>query len=306
MKITAGLGHVEDYPSFVKAGADEVFCGYVPDSWILRFGQAPVNRREVRYAHVQIGERNELMILRSQMALYHAPVCLTFNALSYTPEQYPAVLDIMESCVDMGFSSFIVADPALVWYLQDHHFQGKVHLSGDFGEMNPRALKLFQTEQVSRIIFHRHLTVTEMQMCINSLPGGLEFEAFALNERCEFHGGFCASLHTDDMPPLCRMPYRLGGIHDARTVELDSPFFAPETAGGTGCGLCAVWDLKHIGVTHLKLVGRGNFRDLMLRDLALLKQARDLAEVCQEKEAYVEAVRSSLLMGQCSDNCYYR
>lgn len=33
MKITAGLGSVDDYVRYVKAGADELFCGYVPFSW---------------------------------------------------------------------------------------------------------------------------------------------------------------------------------------------------------------------------------------------------------------------------------
>ena len=50
MKITAGLGSIEDYPLYVQAGADEVFAGYVPYSWNLRYGNVyPLNRREVLY-----------------------------------------------------------------------------------------------------------------------------------------------------------------------------------------------------------------------------------------------------------------
>lgn len=30
MKIVAGLGSIDEYETFVKAGADEFFCGYVP------------------------------------------------------------------------------------------------------------------------------------------------------------------------------------------------------------------------------------------------------------------------------------
>ena len=30
MKITAGLGSIDEYERFVQAGADEFFCGYVP------------------------------------------------------------------------------------------------------------------------------------------------------------------------------------------------------------------------------------------------------------------------------------
>ena len=33
MKITVGLGSIDEYERFVQAGADEFFCGYVPFSW---------------------------------------------------------------------------------------------------------------------------------------------------------------------------------------------------------------------------------------------------------------------------------
>lgn len=48
MKITAGLGSVDDYVRYVKAGADELFCGYVPFSWAEKYGTVmALNRREV-------------------------------------------------------------------------------------------------------------------------------------------------------------------------------------------------------------------------------------------------------------------
>ena len=38
MKITAGLGSIDEYERFVQVGADEFFCGYVPFSWAERYG----------------------------------------------------------------------------------------------------------------------------------------------------------------------------------------------------------------------------------------------------------------------------
>lgn len=47
MKITAGLGSIDEYERFVQAGADEFFCGYVPFSWAEKYGTVmPLNRRE--------------------------------------------------------------------------------------------------------------------------------------------------------------------------------------------------------------------------------------------------------------------
>ena len=64
MKITAGLGSVDDYLPYVEAGADEFFCGYVPYEWMKNGGLTyPLNRREVLYYNVQIGSESEMEIL---------------------------------------------------------------------------------------------------------------------------------------------------------------------------------------------------------------------------------------------------
>ena len=48
MKITAGLGSIDEYIRFAEAGADEFFCGYVPYSWAKKYGTVmALNRREV-------------------------------------------------------------------------------------------------------------------------------------------------------------------------------------------------------------------------------------------------------------------
>mgnify|MGYP000152237555 CR=1 FL=1 len=39
--------------------------------------------------------------------------------------------------------------------------------------------------------------------------GKYGYEAFALNELCQFSGAFCNSLHCDEMGYLCRVPYRV-------------------------------------------------------------------------------------------------
>lgn len=86
MKITAGLGSVDDYPMYVEAGADECFCGYVPFAWAEKYGVLnPLNRREVRAYNVQIGSYEELKILGNMRKYYQVPVAITFNSLSYTP-----------------------------------------------------------------------------------------------------------------------------------------------------------------------------------------------------------------------------
>ena len=104
--------------------------------------------------------------------------------------------------------------------------------------------------------------------------------------------------------------------------------------GATGCGLCALYQLQKAGVTHLKLVGRGNYVDFMERDIRNLKRAleilqesggsadrkaadgrsadcmadRNVARVAfaDPEEIYKKNMKQELFPYGCSRNCYYR
>lgn len=314
MKITAGMGSVDDYIRYADVGADELFCGYVPEKWAQRYGLAlPINRREVRYYNVQLGARSELLILADQIAKRGVPVTLTLNSLYYIEEQYPLLGDLVSQCIDDGFRSFIIADPALLLWL---HRQGldrsaQLHISGEMSEVNHAMLAMVGCLGARRIIFHRKVTLSDMAACIawaHSQPDAVpvEFEAFALNELCHFHGAFCNSLHCDELAHMCRVPYVLGGIQAPLTAPDDAFSVSDPTAlGASGCGLCALWRMQQAGVTHLKLVGRGNLSDLMVRDIAALRRAADLAAECPDEQTYLSSMKRTLFPRGCQGACYY-
>lgn len=169
MKITAGLGSIDEYERFVQAGADEFFCGYVPFSWAEKYGTImPLNRREVLCYNVQLGAYSELEILSHMVKKYKKPVHLTFNSLYYLPEQYPEIGDIIERCMELGFRSYILADPALPVYLKNRGISCEIHLSGETGEVNSEMVKMFRRFPLKRIIFHRKNTFQDMQSVIAS------------------------------------------------------------------------------------------------------------------------------------------
>lgn len=84
MKITVGLGSIDEYERFVQAGADEFFCGYVPFSWAEKYGTVmPLNRREVLCYNVQLGAYSELEILSRMVKNIKAGAShLQFSVLS--------------------------------------------------------------------------------------------------------------------------------------------------------------------------------------------------------------------------------
>lgn len=337
MKITVGLGSVDEYTRYVNAGADEFFCGYVPYEWNKKYGTIlPLNRREVLGVNVQIGAESELKILAALVKKYGKRVHLTFNSLSYIPEQYPEIAGIIKHCIELGFGSFIIADPALLVYLKENGIQCEIHLSGETAEVNSRMMDVFDKLNVSRLIFHRKNSFEDMESVICRERGKdgssvQEFEAFALNELCQFSGAFCNSLHCDEMGYLCRVPYRLGrlsGRDDAGKKEESHTEqngwimekTEQETAddgelkydqdgylcGASGCGLCALYRLKKAGITHLKLVGRGNYVDFMEKDIRNLKRALEILDKAETEEEYLRNLKRKLFPYGCGENCYYR
>ena len=331
MKLTVGLGSVDEYIRFSEAGADEFFCGYVPYSWTQKYGtMMPLNRREVLCSNVQLGAFSELEILASMIRDYHRPVHLTFNSLFYLPEQYPEIAKIMKACMCLGFQSYIIADPALILYLREHNIDCEIHLSGETGEVNSRMVDFFQQFSLKRVIFHRKNNFDDMKAVIDAEKshGGLraetDFEAFILNEMCQFTGAFCNSLHCDELGHLCRVPYWLEPVDDpcdtlvsehlrpsapATPLQISPPDSSelPDgyLCGATGCGLCALYCLREIGITYLKLVGRGNYNDYMEQDIRILRRALTLLEQSTSEEDFKDTLRRTFFSYKCSKVCYY-
>lgn len=325
MKIVAGLGSIDEYETFVKAGADEFFCGYVPFSWAEKYGVIhPLNRREVLFYNVQIGSMSELQILKKMVDYYGKPVELTFNSIYYTGEQYPVIAEIIIQCMAAGFENFIIADPALMLYLRQQKINCGIHLSGETAEVNRGMLEQMLPFGIRRVIFHRKNSLEDMQSCIKEADFPHEYEAFILNELCHFSGAFCNSLHCDELTHLCRVPYELGNLHkkeetdaaqkdvaetdriqgkEGKGLPLDEDGYL---TGSTGCGLCALYRMKQVGITHLKQVGRGNYTDFMEKDIRQLRKVLDILENSDSEAQYQKKMKASLFPDGCSRNCYYR
>lgn len=296
MKITAGLSGLEAYDVLADASADEFFAGFLPFDWLEKYTNLlPLNRREVLMHNIQLDSFSDLRLLSRKIEVRGVPVTLTFNSIHYLPEQYPILLDMLSRLCELGFRDWILADPALILHIRKANLPGRIHLSSEAGCINPDAMAFFSRFDIHRWIFPRKITPEEMADCIAAVPGA-QYEAFMLNERCQYSGAHCASLHCDELEHLCRVPYRPIGpemhLHDAQERD-------PDAFGAGGCGLCALPRLRQSGITHLKLVGRGARTELLQRDIFLLRQA------LENGHADEAALRAELFPHGCPQNCYY-
>lgn len=323
MKITAGLSSIDNYERLVKAGADEVFCGFVPFEWNEKYGTLfPLNRREVLYYNVQIGSYDDMKILKKMVDVYKVPVVITFNYLYYLEEQYEAIAEIMQNLMEIGFKEFIVADIALLVYLKNKGIKCSIQLSGECAEINSFSIDFLNQFNITRYIFHRKNSTEDMESCIkNNKVKNLEYEAFILNEKCHFTGAFCSSLHCDELSHLCKVPYEVNKVSKdsehfpevdklLNEIEENEDMYEEEEeysyiTGSSGCGLCALKSLKEAGVTHLKVVGRGNYIELMEQDVRDLKRAINILDNEKLSIDFEDNMKKEIFNNKCSGECYY-
>ena len=101
---------------------------------------------------------------------------------------------------------------------------------------------------------------------------------------------------------------RVRNRRDALSGEpdsIDEDAEADYICGQSGCGLCELYALQKAGITHVKLVGRGNYVDSMEQDIRNLRKALEILEQAESEELFRKKMKQELFSGGCSGNCYY-
>lgn len=304
MKIVAGLGNAEDFPQYIRAGADEVFVGYVPFEYMNEFGRfSPLNRREVVNYNVQLGAESELEILADMLEKLGGECSVAVNAPVYTRAERAYIKDFLSKLSGLGFSEFIIADEGLLEAVAGEY---DIHISGEYGELNRLVVDHLCIYRPKRIIFPRQTAISEMKSLIEASCDKVpEFEAFALNEKCHYTGAYCSSRHCDELCHMCRVPYRLANEKQDILPDNSEYLISENGTEEPGCAVCAFWDLRDAGVTHLKLVSRGNQSKKTIEDIKLLKRALDILEESDSKEIYLQKIKNELFPTGCKGSCYY-
>ena len=227
LKIVTPLSNIDCYEPLADAGADEFFCGFIPHEWLTKYGVImPINRREFLLDNCNICSFSSMEILSKKVKKYKKPVKITFNSQYYIPKQYPLLLSTIERLIELGFSTFIIADPSLIIYLRDHKVDCQIHLSGECCVLNSLALKFFNQLNINRYVYPAKTTLGELEETITKarLRKSIEHEAFILNDWCTYLGAYCNTIHCDEMPNTCHLPYYVSKINEDLSPKAQKNF----------------------------------------------------------------------------------
>jgi putative protease len=322
LKISSAFTEKKEVIPLINAGADELYCGYLPSEVVKRYGSLLIFERK--------GGRNnftDLKELKEAVELAHqnnTPVYLTLNGL-YVNSQYPLLLKIVNQLEKIDLDAYILADIGLLLTLREMKTKKQLHISSHCPLFNSEAVDFYKDLGVSRIILDRQTTFKTMRALSASYPG-IDFEVFVLYLLCVNIDGFCSFMHLyrkqagEDLPKrdwkedkkfhlittfdaeaqddACRLKYSVG-VYEPSLVErirqdYIKPTFYKQLADGEECGACAIYDIIRSGVKSVKIVGRQLDPEMRLKGTKFVRAALDIFQDNKDisRQDYVHKVQA--------------
>ncbi len=339
LKIASPFREKKEVNSLIEAGANELYCGYLPAEWKEKYTDLEFERKG--------GGSNftDLKELRIAVDLAHkknTPVYLTLNGL-YVNAQYPLLLKIIDQVETIEFDAFIIADIGLLLTLKERNTKKKIHISTGGTAFNSQAVDFYRRLGASRIILDRQTTLESMKT-LSQNAEDMEFEVFILNTLCAYIDGFCTYLHpycvdsqeyikhknlgkdkkikilsrydSESAGDACCLEYSIQA-YDTRFKKINNPSIKPiffqHLADGTECGVCALYYINRTKVASLKIVGRQHSSERRLIStkfvrscLDILKNDTDISRQEYIKRAQQLYRENFKYKNKCKgNNCYY-
>jgi len=303
IKILSPLNGPEEVGPLVEAGTDEFYCGFLPEDWRQKYTvAASINRRQeddpVTCASPHIKEFARYRETLQNAHSRQRPVFLTLNEHYYDQGQYAFLLDYIAQVLEVGTDGFIVGDIGIMRAIQKIAPQAKIHISTAGTAFNSETVHFYRDLGAARVILPRHLALEEIE-AIARHTEGIELEAFILNSRCANVDGFCTFQHglaefvadteqKRDYENACMMLYNISadvrGCSPEKAEQLlkehvsweRQHFWSAMHIDERPCGVCALYEFEAVGLSGVKIVGRGNATQKKITDVAFVRDCLSL------------------------------
>ncbi|MCL1822466.1 MAG: U32 family peptidase [Prolixibacteraceae bacterium] len=317
--IVAPVCSAEEVKPLIQAGANEVYFGIMPKSWIGKYGCSDfISRRQSEYAHIcDYAELSEIAGIVNDCG------CTSTLALNarYSESQMPAIFEILEQWENRGGHSVMVSDLEILLWLEGRKSRLTRQLSVMAGVFNRHSVDFFKQMKVSRMVLPRELSMEEIGRFMECSDESIEYEIITMFQKCEFIDSFCGFYHSVDyrafvdenytglkenLPLIfscdpeyeghgCQMEFvcKNRKINHLENHDFKTPF----------CAACSLETLRNAGVNNFKIAGRGYPPELILRATRFIKQTLDNLPLAPA--AIRSTYQSTFGSNCCTTNCYY-
>ncbi|MBN2547421.1 MAG: U32 family peptidase [Spirochaetes bacterium] len=207
MKIIAGLSNAitkDEIESYIRAGADEFFVGYIPYEWLSQYGWEICNRRSSpndNYSSIdELADIVEIVHSKGKKIL----LCL--NEHEYSLKQINLLMKILKNINTVPFDAYIVSNLSLMLQLRKSGFNNTINLSIGAGCNNISSILFYKKNisNIGRVILPRWLTIEEIENIAKECNDHeIKLEVFGAAGPCIFNDEYCFSWHSAETGPFC-------------------------------------------------------------------------------------------------------
>lgn len=324
MKILAPVATFEEACELIACGADELFCGFLPEEWKEKYSSL-ITSNDLEYRGASMSKWGELKKIARQACKNRKDVFLVLNRF-FAQSQYKQIIDYTKKVLDFGIKGFIVADPNLMIFLKNKIPGIFINVSSINPVFNSEAVAFYRNLGVSRITLPQQLGLGEIKDLVNSNPD-IEFEVFILNDASKNVDGLCTYQHGFEElknPNTHELVYRNAACFLDYDIKMDKTRFGNPRGKGmidkiaTGfqlfgcvknCGACAIKKFNDFGVMGIKISGREYPSSSKIRDVRFIKGLIDYIDTHNPGEAEFSGFAKDLFMRyykmKCGESCYY-
>ena len=209
MHITLGLGRCDNaqkIKDYYANGVREYFIGYVPRSWLNKYGWEVCPNRRNSGPVFNFANVSDLRDIVKEIRATGSTFNFAVNAHDNGVERMDDIKEMIDIFEPMNPDSYIIADPAILFCLEKWGIRRPIHLSTGIGCFNQESVRFFcERFNVTRVILPRKMTLRESRALIESLADlHLEFEVMVMGYRCYFNDEDCHSVHSGVGNSLCQ------------------------------------------------------------------------------------------------------
>lgn len=175
IELLSPAGDLEKLKVAMDYGADAVYCG--GHNFGLRAGSGNFTIDElaegIDYVHKRKGK-----------------LFLTMNIFPHN-EDIDELVNFVDEIKHLDIDAFIVSDPGIFAYLQEHLDDPEIHISTQANITNSLSARYWHRAGAKRVVLARELSLNEIKEIRSNIPEDLELEAFVHGAMCMSYSGRC-------------------------------------------------------------------------------------------------------------------
>lgn len=314
MKVLVPLNDKDYMGRLVEAGTDELYLGFYDEEWFRIFGEyADINRMSGFRDRANRYDFGQMIELAKEIREKGVAAFVTMNANGYSAAQVDYVKEhYFPAMKEAGISGIIVSDLILA---KAAHEAGLATVASTMCAIyNEDIARCWYETGMRRFILPRDLSLDEISSICEAFPD-VEFEVFFMRNGCVFSDCYCLGMHRKECGATCgflrnhgkQMVTERADFHAKQQIDTND-YFYNELFHHDACGMCALYRMKEMGISALKIVGRADRCDLVCEDIRLAKRNITIAGAATSEEDYLSRMEYPARSGRkCmwGFSCYY-